>query len=556
MKTASHGNQEHGIAGRWRQLRQRLSEKRFIGRLLPDPCAGDMAEGPGVLMIKIDGLSYRQLQKALNGNRLPYLRHRIETGAHELRRFYSGVPSATPAVQGELFFGVKSSVPSVAFMDRQQRKKLVMLFPGSVEVVAEKLAQQGTPLLQGGTSYSNIYTGGAAEARYCIQTMRLRSIGHLVSSVRLVFHFLVRPIKFLQMLGYGLIEAGIACFDFIRGATRGKNIFKEIKFIPTRMIVCILLRELIRTRVKMDLARGRRIVHASLLGYDEQSHRRGPDSAFAHWTLKGIDAAIADMHRKAQDSQCRSYRLIVYADHGQEDVVSYSKRYGKTAEDAVKEVLAALDAGTGRKDRRCDSIRRSRGFLRQDNVGKRKSVPAAVFEPEIQVTTMGPLGHVYLQRSIPPPRKAQLADKLVHQARIPLVLYTDDDKTMAVNRQGRLDLWENRRQVLGGDHPYLDQAAADLGRVCNHSNAGDLIISGWTPNAPSLTFAVENGAHGGPGRRETEAFILLPQSNDGKSAVLRPLDLRRYVFELLGIEPGRNPDRSQAPEKTVSGMKP
>ena len=553
MTTTSHGNQEDGIAGRWRQLRQRLSEKRFIGRLLRDPCAGDATEGPGVLMIKIDGLSYRQLQKALNGNRLPYLRHLIEAGAHELRRFYSGVPSATPAVQGELFFGVKSSVPSIAFMDRKQRKKLVMLFPGSVEEVAEKLADQGTPLLQGGTSYSNIYTGGAAEARYCIQTMRLRSIGHLVSSVHLVIHFLVRPIKFFQMLGYGLIEAGIACFDFIRGATRGKNIFKEIKFIPTRVLVCILLRELVRTRVKMDLGRGMRIVHASLLGYDEQSHRRGPDSAFAHWTLKGIDAAIADMHRTAQGSQCRSYRLIVYSDHGQEDVVSYSKRYGKTAEEAVEELVSAVGSGTGRKDRRCDSIRRSRGFLRQADGGKRKSVPAACFQQEIQVTTMGPLGHVYLQRSISPDRKAQLADKLVHEARIPLVLYTNGDKTTAVNRRGRFDLWENRRQVLGGDHPYLDQTAADLERVCHHSNAGDWIISGWSPNAQALTFAVENGAHGGPGRRETEAFILLPQSNGSNTAVLRPLDLRRYVFELLAVEPNRNPDRSQAPAKRFPG---
>jgi hypothetical protein len=166
---------------------------------------------------------------------------------------------------------------------------------------------------------------------------------------------------------------------------------------------------------------------------------------------------------------------------------------------------------------------------------------------------MGPLGHVYLQRSIPPSRKAALADKLVHQARIPLVLYTNGDKTTAVNRRGRFDLWENRRQVLGGDHPYLDQTAADLERVCRHSNAGDWIISGWAPNAQPLTFAVENGAHGGPGSQETEAFILLPQSNGSNTAVLRPLDLRRYVFDLLAAEPNRNSDRSQAPEKRFPG---
>jgi predicted AlkP superfamily pyrophosphatase or phosphodiesterase len=67
-------------------------------------------EAPGLVLLKIDGLSYRQMQRALGAGRLPYLGRLMATGAHRLVPFYSGVPSATPAVQAELFYGVRGAV--------------------------------------------------------------------------------------------------------------------------------------------------------------------------------------------------------------------------------------------------------------------------------------------------------------------------------------------------------------------------------------------------------------------------------------------------------------
>jgi len=36
--------------------------------------------------------------------------------------------------------------------------------------------------------------------------------------------------------------------------------------------------------------------------------------------------------------------------------------------------------------------------------------------------------------------------------------------------------------------------------------AGDIVISGGRPDGAPLTFAYENGTHGGPGREETRAL--------------------------------------------------
>ena len=85
------------------------------------------------------------------------------------------------------------------------------------------------------------------------------------------------------------MEVFVALWDTIRGCFKGQNLAKELKFLFIRVLVSVALREFITIGAKVDLARGLPIIHVNFLGYDEQSHRRGPNSLFAHWSLKGID---------------------------------------------------------------------------------------------------------------------------------------------------------------------------------------------------------------------------------------------------------------------------
>jgi hypothetical protein len=81
--------------------------------------------------------------------------------------------------------------------------------------------------------------------------------------------------------------------------------------------------------------------------------------------------------------------------------------------------------------------------------------------------------------------------------------------------------------------PSATPVADDLISLCRHPDAGTFIISGWRPQAKPLSFPVERGAHGGPGRRETDAFVLLPPKAAAavagfeKRNYLRIADLRR-----------------------------
>ena len=512
-------------------------------RLLNRPAHIEKKETTGLIILKIDGLGHDQLEKALKKNRLPFIRRIIREGNTSLKKLYSGMPSTTPAVQAELFFGVKTSVPAFEFFDRKNAAIVTMYKPHSAHQMAEILEKQGAPLLKGGASYSNIYAGGADEARYCSQTVNMDSILQAANPFSLLAILFFHTGKILRIIGYTVFELCLAVIDFFRGIMDRKTVLKELKFIPTRIFICIILRELIRFRVKINITRGVKIIHASFLGYDEQAHRRGPGSAFAFWTLKGIDDVIKDVYQTANTSETRKYKLIIYSDHGQESVRSYEKCFGKPVQHAVREILSdahIFSGALGKNKKRNDFsplYQRACSLLLKNhraNAGCEKDDS----DPEhIQITTKGPVGHIYFPMEISGEQTEDIAQKLVETAHIPLVLFILHDRVVALTSSGKFDLLKQWDKIFGPDHahPFPDRVVSDLDLLCRHSHAGDMVISGWTSDSSGLpiTFATENGAHGGPGKKETCGFVILTGGISVYKQILRPLDLRKVIIEFL-----------------------
>lgn len=105
------------------RLRKKLAGTPGIGRVFKKRCRSDASSDPGVVIVKIDGLSHRQIQRAFERGRLPNLRRLVEKDGFLLKPLYSGMPSSTPAVQGELFYGVKSSVPAISIFSLRRGLK-------------------------------------------------------------------------------------------------------------------------------------------------------------------------------------------------------------------------------------------------------------------------------------------------------------------------------------------------------------------------------------------------------------------------------------------------
>lgn len=532
-------------------LRQRfdpwdLSVKWLNLHKVPGP-----SHDPGLVIVQIDGFSREELESALERNEMPFLKKLLNREHYRLHAFYSGLPSTTPAVQGELFYGVRQAVPSFFFYDRQAHKVFRMFDGDAVREMESRLAGQGQALLAGGSSYSNIYAGGAKETHFCAGSLGWGHVWKDVNIFNFVLLFLTHFAAVLRMAILFLWETALAAADCVHGVLKKEDLIIELKFVYLRVFLGLLLRELVTIGALMDIARGFPIIHLNYIGYDEQAHRRKPSSRNAHWVLKGIDRSIERIYKAAVRSGKRHYDLWVYSDHGQEETIPYVTFYKQPVEEAVAKVYRRMfeNICSTPEDRSRILLTRYRGIQ-----GHRAKYISRFFErifplnhhdlpdahPELVVTAMGPLGGVYILKKINKNEIMGFARELVREAKIPLVLMPQEHgKARAFTQDGEFTLPEEAPRVIDPAHPFYDEVVKDLISLCHHPNAGTLTISGWRKNGKAFSFPFENGAHAGPGNMETSAFALIPahiKTPQLQQDFLRPLDLRWMAFAFLRKE--------------------
>jgi endonuclease/exonuclease/phosphatase family metal-dependent hydrolase len=557
------------IEARLRLLHRKLSRTHWLLRFLHLSVSEGPANRPGLVMLQIDGLSLDQFRRALDTGKLPFLKRLISREHYEVHTQYSGLPSSTPAVQGELFYGIKTGVPSFSFLDPKKGEMVRMYEPEIAQQVEEELREQlarvgGHSLCTGGSSYSNIFRGGADldEAHFCASSLGWGSALRAANPFALLFMIVANINSVIRILILLVVELVIALVDLVRGLFRGRSFIKELSFIPARVAICILLRELCVIGGKMDIQRGLPVVHINFLGYDEQSHRRGPGSMFAHWTLKGIDNAVKRLWRGAAHAHRRHYEVWIYSDHGQSRATPYFKLQGYGILEAVNAVYAGLDENgpvvAGGK--RASSVETQRArLLGGSKAGHLFSLETngAESSDKVQVAGLGPVGFVYFPEPLQPAELVHAARVLATWHEVPAVVINRGEEQLQVwTADGEFLLPEQSARLFGEDHPFIDVIGEDLQRLCRHQHAGDLTLLGWRKGVAPLTFVNENGSHAGLTHEETRAFSLLPIDAplpDKKRGYYRPSDLREAALNHLGrpasgdqagrarTRPGRSP---------------
>ncbi|OGR88941.1 MAG: hypothetical protein A2992_06865 [Elusimicrobia bacterium RIFCSPLOWO2_01_FULL_59_12] len=520
-----------------RRLARFLSPAEWFTRLWRFPSAAAEEERPGLVMIQIDGLSLRHLERAVKDGRLPFMRQLLRRERHALFSLYSGLPATTPAVQGELFYGVRGAVPAFQYFDRDLGRMVCMFEPDAAAGLEKKLAAQGRGLLEGGSAYSDIFTGGAAEAHFCMASAgwgrQIRARGLFATLLLLIrVGFSPRGLALLVM------EGVLGFASAISGVIHGQNIWKELQFVLSRLVICVLLREFVTYGALIDIARGLPVIHLNLVGYDEHAHRRGPSSAFAQWSLRAIDRAVRDIWKAAHRSARRSYDVWIYSDHGQEETVPYEAAEGESVSSMASRIAAGLKIPHGRHAADPTAARaRSLGGRWLPRLF-RHACDASTDANGLSIATMGPVGHVYFWTRPAANDRVALAEELVSAGHVPCVMSVGrPGSAHAWTAKGAVDLPERADLVLGPDHPFLSELSRDLVALAHHPNAGDLVVLGWQPGKKAVGWEMTSGTHGGPGSRETQAFALLPPDTalpSGSRAFLRPWDLRQAALHLLG----------------------
>lgn len=536
----------------FRRLRLLLSRNEFVIRLLKMSRLPQAAREPGLIMVQIDGLSQTNLEQAFRRRRLPFLARLVTKEAYRLHTVYSGVPSTTPVIQGMLFYGAPYAVPAFEFYDRASDKVVTMITPEAAKAVERRISTAGKGLLNGGSAYVNIYTGGAAEAHFCASAVGWGDLFYLPNPFTLLLLSALYCVSLIRIIVLLPVEALLTVVDFILGFGPKFHLGREIKFIPVRVAISVLVRELITIGACLDAFRGVPVIHLNYLGYDEQAHRRGPASRYAHWTLKGIDRCIKRIWQAAHNSPRRRYDLWVYSDHGQEHSEPYELITGQSVAAAVNECVKGLGVeevgvkGGGVERIGAAGLSPSSSGERHQRAGwisakfmERLFSPQSVSgNGEVKVTNLGPVAHVYLTSGVDGDALTTLCEKLSTEKRIPLVLSRVHAGQGAVWREGRrYDLPEDQLEIFGSDHPFATEVAQDLVALLSHPDSGEVVLLGWRKGAKPITFAMENGSHAGPGVEETRAFALLPASANGVRGpreYLTFLELREIALNSLG----------------------
>ncbi|MFN8613735.1 MAG: alkaline phosphatase family protein [Vulcanimicrobiota bacterium] len=430
-----------------------------------------------LLLLQLDGLSRQELESNLPS--LPCLRGLLNT-SHRLHTTYSGLPSTTPAFQGEFFYGVRQCVPAWYFREAASGR-LAQLIYRDVSIRREQqLSSRGASLLRGGAAYTCLLSGGAAQVHFGAGQTRQEYLAQLTRLWR----------QGPDMLRRSLKEAGLGLAQTCSARLTRQQFWDEIRFLPKRTLLHAMMNEYFRVLIPQDMAAGRPVLYANFLSYDCLAHLRGPDSEYARQSLPEIDRVLEELVAAANQF---GYQVWVFSDHGQESTAAYDLRgSGVLAERLGVKALGA---------------------------------------------DHGPVAHLYFRSQ----RKLQLARRLVEEAGVPQVMFRDEAGAKVLNRHGIVRLPQDWPAVLGEHHPFGPEAGLDLARMAYHPEAGQLIALGFF-EGQRVTFLREMGSHGGAGPLETQAFALLPEqvvlrgsARGLDGPVARPLDLRRAaLFALEG----------------------
>jgi endonuclease/exonuclease/phosphatase family metal-dependent hydrolase len=529
------------------RVRRRLSRSEWAIRHLGLTPTEGASEAPGLLLIQIDGFARPQLERALAARRMPFLSRLLNREGYELRTFYPGLPTTTPAVQAELYYGVRAAVPAFSFYDRTLKKLGRMWDPEWAKAWEAKCAEQAAGLLQGGSSWSNIYTGGAGqyESHFCAASIGVGDMWR-TKKIRNIFVFIVLNLgTALRIAWLLLIEFGVAGWDMMRAVASGRRVYKEFLLLVSRVFVGVGLRELLTISGQIDVARGLPIVHINFVSYDEEAHVRGPGSRLAHYQLRGIDRAIKHIVRAAQRSRRRDYAVWIFSDHGQEMTRSFPDQVPGGVEAVLQQCLEVSQkhdaAWRNQSQVWASSALLSRGRFNQARLERERARDRLTPEEEqtFIVAAMGPVGHVYFAEPRTDAQRFALAQRLVKQGMIPGVLMRSEEGVVTwFHERGETRVPDDVAPLLPHPEPLRRQIAEDLHYFCQTPNAGDLILVGWSPwiDVP-LSFAPERGAHGGFGPNETQGFLLLPPNTplpDGTGHFVRPSALRTAALYHIG----------------------
>ena len=527
-------------------------------------------------MLQIDALAYSDLRRALELGLCPTISRLMREG-FMLRRWFCGLPSATPYCQAGMFHGENGGIPAFRFYDKAARKVITCNAPHGVQYIRDRIHSPGA--LAGGSSYVNLLDGDAQTVAFTVATREKISVYRRLGGTRMGLLILLHPIRMVRMAFQGAFEWLLEEWERARGEIAGRVTHSEGIFPFIRILSNVVIRELQTMAILLDVYLGVPVIYSTFMQYDELAHHFGPSSKQALVDLRRTDARIAEIWRMAQLAGGRGYDLVILSDHGMTPALSYRVKYGESLGTTVQrmldeaprtdrpaprslasfaidteysdigpEVVEAVAQLTPASFGARKGIRRFRDWLRS-RYGLREIIFPEKYRVDrtndVVVTYSSCLALVYfaaterrltLEQILADSRWSTLYERLISHPGIGLVATLSESGVTLASRRGRAHLRDGEVEIISGENPlelfgtepYVLRAVESLVR---QPNAGDCVLFGTYDGYDIISFDDQVGAHGSAGGDQMYPFIISPHKLGLESEALEDArDIHRTVL--------------------------
>ena len=521
-----------------------------------------------MIALQIDALAYEELRRAIELGYCPEIEKMVRGEDYGLRRWFCGLPSATPYCQAGIFYGQNDGIPAFRFYDKGSRFVVTCNSPRGVQYIRDRIQRPGA--LAGGSSYVNLLDGDAQTVAFTVATRRRMSVYRRLGGTRMALLIALHPIRSVIIGVYSVLEWLREEWERTVGELSRRRTHSEGLFPFIRILSNVVVRELQTMAILLDIYLGVPIIYSTYMQYDELGHHFGPASWQALRDLRRTDSRIRSIRRMIRGAAGREYDLVILSDHGMAPSASYRVRYGESLGSTVQRILDGDAARRGRAGLSAHTSENAIGeyaevganliesfaletpprrramrrmFRRIGNWMRRHYGVRELILPEkyrvderhdVVVTYSSSLALVYFA-DVPERldyetiagdrRRAQLYLELLAHPGIGLVGTRDGDRVRVESATGRARIHDGTIVDVRGNNPLEPYGteptlARAVERLVRQSNAGDLVLFGAYDGYEIVCFDDQIGAHGSAGGSQLHPFIIAPKSLGLEAAVL------------------------------------
>jgi hypothetical protein len=428
-------------------------------------------------------------------------------------------------------YGVRPDIPGFHYYDKRRKRDVHFPRSGHAAHVEEEQARGRPGILEGGSVYGCVFTGGAANDTLSFARLKQPTGPGLL---KLGSAFVVLGWVIAKCTVMSLQELGRTLTELLRHPRDRRTVWQ---WAAIRLGFSVWIRELFTLAVSRDVYAGVPAVYVNFLDYDVTAHAFGPRSRRAMRSLNRVDRAIRQICRVVRRLPEHRYDVFILSDHGQVACRQYRELSGgmplerelfeaglvsapparlarPRASHGLGHGLTAYGVG---RQRVLGRILRPLDRARPEHETDQDSddMPEAYERDGIRIISAGPNAFLYVTTTDAALSVDDLERRLPGLARA-LSEHRGVGFVLARSSDGPVCFWRGKQHALHEDSgPFADRddraiVLRGLRDLMSMPSAGDLVIYGTGAPEGDVSYIAESGAHAGPAAEELHTFLIHP----------------------------------------------